>query len=56
MKIKKVNIALKAWNKFVFGQVDLNIHELEKMLEALEDTLQRGYNIEVEEEFFITKC
>lgn len=54
-KLKKAKIALNSWNKSIYGEVDLNIQELETWLIALEDILQRGHNKEVEMEFMITK-
>lgn len=41
-KLKKSKVALKTWNKIVFGCVDLNIQDLGTRIIELEDILQRG--------------
>ncbi|XP_031287891.1 uncharacterized protein LOC116146622 [Pistacia vera] len=54
-KLKKTKLALRAWNKKVFGQVGQNIKELEERLEVLDSHLQGGYDKEVECDYLITK-
>lgn len=55
VKLKKSKIALKSWNKNIFGCVDQNISELDDRLALAEDNLQNNYSTEVEQELIITK-
>lgn len=54
-KLKKPIIALKNWNKKVFGRVDVTIKELQTRLMELEDILQTNHSGEMEEDFLVTK-
>ncbi|KAJ0074622.1 hypothetical protein Patl1_37562 [Pistacia atlantica] len=54
-ELKKTKLALRAWNKQVFGHVGQTIKELEERLEVLESRLLGGYDKEVECDFLVTK-
>ncbi|KAJ0103213.1 hypothetical protein Patl1_06269 [Pistacia atlantica] len=54
-KLKKTKLALRAWNKKVFGHVGQNIKELDERFEVLESHLQGGYDKEVECDYLVTK-
>ncbi|XP_042939487.1 uncharacterized protein LOC122274516 [Carya illinoinensis] len=47
-KLKRVRVALKGWNKVVFGWTGGHIQELEARIERLEEQLQVRYEEEVE--------
>ncbi|XP_041004025.1 uncharacterized protein LOC121249384 [Juglans microcarpa x Juglans regia] len=47
-KLKRVKVALKGWNKEVFGWTIGHIQELEKRIEWVEEKLQMRYEEEVE--------
>lgn len=53
-KIKKKKLALKSWNRMVFGQVDSMIKELDNQLSLLEERLKSEYTKEVEDEYLMT--
>lgn len=55
-KLKNTKIALKKWNKKVFGWMDQNITKLEQRFMNMEDHLQRGYVLKIEDDYMITKC
>ncbi|KAJ0088691.1 hypothetical protein Patl1_32423 [Pistacia atlantica] len=54
-KLKKTKLALRAWNRKVFGHVGQNIKELEERLEVLDSHLQGGYDEEAECDYLVTK-
>lgn len=54
-KLKKAKLALKTWNKNVFGLVDQNILELKDKLACLGDRLQISGCVTIEQEFITTK-
>lgn len=54
-KLKKAKLALKTWNKNVFGLVDQNILELIDKLTCLGVRLQISGCVTVEQEFITTK-
>ncbi|XP_035546560.1 uncharacterized protein LOC118348616 [Juglans regia] len=55
VRLKRTKIALRAWNKNVFGRVDVNIRALEERLDFLESQLQSGFSEEIEDDFVATK-
>ncbi|KAK3207111.1 hypothetical protein Dsin_021157 [Dipteronia sinensis] len=55
IRLKRTKLALRAWNKIVFGHVDSNLKALEETLENLENQLQLGYAEDVEEDYLVTK-
>lgn len=55
MWLKRTKVALRAWNKNVFGRVEENLQALEERLEFLEIQLQTGFSKEVETEYLATK-
>ncbi|XP_042964784.1 uncharacterized protein LOC122299013 [Carya illinoinensis] len=54
-KLKTLKCALRAWNKNVFGLTIENIKALEDRVEALEESLQEGFNEEIDLELMISK-
>lgn len=54
-KLKMLKVALRTWNKSVFGQVEVYLKELEGRLEGLERQLQDGFSSELEANYFATK-
>ncbi|KAF5464604.1 hypothetical protein F2P56_014672, partial [Juglans regia] len=55
IRLKRTKLALRAWNKNVFGRVDVNIRALEERLDFLENQLQSGFSEELEDDFVATK-
>ncbi|KAK1575277.1 hypothetical protein Q3G72_004017 [Acer saccharum] len=55
IRLKRTKVALRAWNRNVFGLVDSNLKALEGRLENLENLLQMGYAEDVEEDYLVTK-
>ncbi|XP_022880831.1 uncharacterized protein LOC111398107 [Olea europaea var. sylvestris] len=53
-KLKRTKLALKVWNKKVFGRVDHIILELQERVEILEESLQEGFSYDVEQDFLVT--
>ncbi|XP_022883248.1 uncharacterized protein LOC111399999 [Olea europaea var. sylvestris] len=53
-KLKRTKLALKVWNKKVFGRVDHIISELQERVEILEESLQEGFSYDVEQDFLAT--
>ncbi|XP_022880975.1 uncharacterized protein LOC111398286 [Olea europaea var. sylvestris] len=53
-KLKRTKVAVKVWNKQVFGRVDHIISELQERVEILEESLQEGFSDEVEQHFLVT--
>lgn len=43
-KLKCLKVALRLWNKQIFGQIESNILELEARIKGLEDSLQIAYS------------
>ncbi|XP_040990989.1 uncharacterized protein LOC121238224 [Juglans microcarpa x Juglans regia] len=54
-KLKKLKVALKTWNKNIYGRVDLTIKALEEKMELLDFQLQEARDPAVEAEFLLTK-
>ncbi|XP_040997575.1 uncharacterized protein LOC121243514 [Juglans microcarpa x Juglans regia] len=54
-KLKKLKIALKVWNKEVFGWTQVHIQNLEKELEGLESNLQAAFYEEDEYAYLAIK-
>ncbi|KAF5472990.1 hypothetical protein F2P56_009642 [Juglans regia] len=54
-KLKRTKLAIRYWNRQVFGRVDHMIKQLQERKEGLEVQLQGGYSSEIEEDFFLTK-
>ncbi|KAK0581732.1 hypothetical protein LWI29_017271 [Acer saccharum] len=55
IRLKRTKVALRAWNKNVFGRVGENIQALEERMELLENQLQSGFSEEVEAYYLTTK-
>ncbi|XP_041001642.1 uncharacterized protein LOC121247343 [Juglans microcarpa x Juglans regia] len=55
-KLKKLKLALRRWNKEVFGRVDRSIQELEENMDGLEVRMQEGVLPELEHEYLRTKA
>ncbi|TXG69366.1 hypothetical protein EZV62_004301 [Acer yangbiense] len=55
IRLKRTKVALRAWNKNVFGRVGENIQALEERMELLENQLQSGFSEEVEVDYLTTK-
>ncbi|KAF5477362.1 hypothetical protein F2P56_004011 [Juglans regia] len=55
IRLKRTKLAVRAWNKNVFGRVDVNIRALEERLDFLENQLQSGFSEELEDDFVATK-
>ncbi|XP_035546552.1 uncharacterized protein LOC118348611 [Juglans regia] len=55
IRLKRTKIALRAWNKNVFGRVDVNIRALEERLDFLDSQLQSCFSEEIEDDFVATK-
>ncbi|XP_040986544.1 uncharacterized protein LOC121234610 [Juglans microcarpa x Juglans regia] len=55
IRLKRAKLALRAWNKNVFGKVDVNIRALEERLDFLENQLQSDFSEELEDDFVATK-
>ncbi|KAG6656078.1 hypothetical protein CIPAW_05G262500 [Carya illinoinensis] len=53
--LKRTKVALRAWNKTVFGRVEGNIRALEERMDILEDKLQHEFFEELEDDFLATK-
>ncbi|XP_035539652.1 uncharacterized protein LOC109020983 [Juglans regia] len=49
-KLKKLKVALRVWNKSVFGRTNTQIAILEDKIENLENLLQRGWDDDIERE------
>ncbi|KAF5458666.1 hypothetical protein F2P56_022679 [Juglans regia] len=49
-KLKKLKVALRVWNKSVFGRTNNQIAILEYKIENLESLLQRGWDNDIERE------
>ncbi|KAF5461902.1 hypothetical protein F2P56_017962 [Juglans regia] len=54
-KLKKIKVALKEWNKRVFGKTDTIIKELEDRIETLDSRLQASFNDEDDKELLKSK-
>ncbi|XP_042972834.1 uncharacterized protein LOC122304641 [Carya illinoinensis] len=54
-KLKRVRVALKAWNKVVFGWTSGHIQELESRIERLDEQLQVRYEEDVELDLLASK-
>ncbi|XP_042950232.1 uncharacterized protein LOC122282338 [Carya illinoinensis] len=54
-KLKRVSVALKAWNKVVFGWTSGHIQELEARIERLDEQLQVRYEEDVEQDLLASK-
>ncbi|XP_042950383.1 uncharacterized protein LOC122282502 [Carya illinoinensis] len=54
-KLKRVRVALKAWNKVVFGWTSGHIQELEARIERLDEQLQVRYEEDVELDLLASK-
>ncbi|XP_041001347.1 uncharacterized protein LOC121247076 [Juglans microcarpa x Juglans regia] len=54
-KLKKLKVALKTWNKNIYGRVDLTIKALEEKMELLDFQLQEARDPAVEAEFLLTE-
>ncbi|XP_035542088.1 uncharacterized protein LOC118344796 [Juglans regia] len=52
-KLKKVKVALREWNKRVFGRTNTHIESLEAKVEGLEGCLQREWDIDAERELVL---
>ncbi|XP_035543586.1 uncharacterized protein LOC118347673 [Juglans regia] len=52
-KLKKVKVALREWNKRVFGRTNAHIESLEAKVEGLEGCLQREWDIEAKRELVV---
>lgn len=55
IKLKTTKIALKIWNKQVFGRVEHRMSELEERVETLEAELQENISEVLEKEFMNSK-
>ncbi|XP_035551714.1 uncharacterized protein LOC118349887 [Juglans regia] len=53
-KLKKLKVALRVWNKSVFGRTNTQIAILEDKIENLENLLQRGWDADIERELVRT--
>ncbi|XP_035539663.1 uncharacterized protein LOC118344032 [Juglans regia] len=53
-KLKKLKVALRVWNKSVFGRTNTQIAILEDKIENLENLLQRGWDDDIERELVRT--
>ncbi|KAF5447233.1 hypothetical protein F2P56_032801, partial [Juglans regia] len=52
-KLKKVKVALREWNKRVFGRTNTHIESLKVKVEGLESCLQREWDIDAERELVV---
>lgn len=50
-KLKRLKVALRTWNKDVFGKVEENIRALKERVEVLDVELQNKYSREIEYDF-----
>ncbi|KAF5462709.1 hypothetical protein F2P56_018695 [Juglans regia] len=55
-KLKKVNVALREWNKQVFGRTNAHIAFLEEKVEGLEGTLQREWDVDAKRELVLASA
>ncbi|KAF5477467.1 hypothetical protein F2P56_004104 [Juglans regia] len=55
IRLKGTKVALRAWNKNIFGRVEGNIRALEERMEVLENQLQSEFSEEIEVDFLVTK-
>ncbi|XP_042958229.1 uncharacterized protein LOC122293848 [Carya illinoinensis] len=53
--LKCTKVALRAWDKTVFGRVEGNIRALEERMDILEEKLQLDFSEELEDDFLATK-
>ncbi|XP_035547392.1 uncharacterized protein LOC108979366 [Juglans regia] len=53
-KLKKLKVALRVWNKSVFGRTNTQIAIFEDKIENLENLLQRGWDDDIERELVRT--
>lgn len=54
-KLKRSKMALRSWNKNVFGQIDHHISTLEEKLASLEDSLKANDCVHTKQEFLAVK-
>ncbi|XP_042987198.1 uncharacterized protein LOC122315388 [Carya illinoinensis] len=54
-KLKRVKVALKEWNKSVFGKTGVIIKDLETCIDYLENCLQSSYNAEYDNDLLASK-
>ncbi|KAF5473280.1 hypothetical protein F2P56_009904 [Juglans regia] len=55
-KLKRLRVALKTWNKMVFGRTNLHISELEERIQGIESRLQDdGHSVELESDLLASK-
>lgn len=54
-KLKRTKVALKMWDRTVFGQVDKMIKELETHLSLVEENIHNAFSTKVEEEYILLK-
>ncbi|KAF5482289.1 hypothetical protein F2P56_002872, partial [Juglans regia] len=54
-KLKRLRIALREWNKHVFGRTEFHIAELEARIRGLEASLQSEYIKDVEDDLVVSQ-
>lgn len=55
VKLKRTKLALKTWNKNVFGKVNVMVNDLENHMLLMEETLQSAHLVEIKEEYRLLK-
>ncbi|XP_040996123.1 uncharacterized protein LOC121242304 [Juglans microcarpa x Juglans regia] len=55
-RLKRVKVALREWNKQVFGRTNAHIASLEVKVEGLEGSLQREWDIDAERELVVASA
>ncbi|XP_041024617.1 uncharacterized protein LOC121265149 [Juglans microcarpa x Juglans regia] len=55
-RLKRVKVALREWNKRVFGRTNAHIASLEVKVEGLEGSLQREWDIDAERELVVASA
>lgn len=55
IKLKRMKVVLRDWNKRTFGRTDCQIADLEVRIEGLETSLQESYSVEIEDDLVASK-
>lgn len=54
-KLKRLKVALRSWNKQIFGRTKTNIAKLEARIKGLEDSLHSTFSKEVEIDLVVSQ-
>ncbi|KAF5458685.1 hypothetical protein F2P56_022698 [Juglans regia] len=54
VKLKNTNVALREWNKQIFGRTTMHINSLESHIEKLENKLHQNWDEAIERDFLVS--